>query len=250
MAEDTLERLGLSPGEAKAYRALLGLGASSIGPIASKSGVSRSKIYEVLEKLSAKGLVSVVFSGKKRLFKACRPTMLLELVEKKKREIEREESEVKQIIPELLQLRTHEKQIVELFEGFNGLKTIREEMLAKLKKGDELLILGAPRQANERWEGWLLDYHARREKRGIGMRIIYNADTRDYGRKRKKFKLTRVRYLPEKFVTPTWFDVFNDNVLIVILPKGEKPYALLIRDKSVADSVKAYFELLWNISKK
>lgn len=250
MAEDALERLGLSPGEAKAYRALLGLGASSIGPIASKSGVSRSKIYEVLEKLSAKGLVNMLFVGKKRLFKASPPTMLLELLEKKKKEIDAEENEVKQLIPELLQLRAPEKRAVELFEGFNGLKTIREEMLAKLKRGDELLILGAPRQANERWEGWLFDYHVRREKRGIGMRIIYNADTRDYGEKRKKLKRTMVRYLPKKFVTPTWFDIFNDNVLIVILPKGEKPYALLIRDKSVADSVKAYFELLWNISVK
>jgi sugar-specific transcriptional regulator TrmB len=249
MAEtDALERLGLSPGEAKVYRALLSLESASVGPIAHASGVSRSKIYEVLEKLAAKGLANPVIAGKQRLYRASGPNSLLGLLEKRKDELSREEQEVKKLIPELMSLRAPTARVVEFFEGFNGLKAGREDLLASMNKGNTLLVLGAPRAANEKWEQWFLDFHKRRIKRGVGMRIIYNADTRDYGGKRAKMKLTDVRYLPEDFTTPTWFDVFNDKILIVILPKGEKAYALLVRDKSVADSVRAYFELLWKIS--
>jgi len=245
---DALERLGLSPGEAKVYRALLGLGNASVGPIAHSSGVSRSKIYEVLEKLAAKGLANQVIAGKQRLYRASGPNSLLELLEKKKGDLAREEEEVKRIIPELLSLRAPASKAVEFFEGFLGLQAIREELLASMKKGEALLVLGAPRAANERWEKWFLDFHKRRRHAGVGMRIIYNANTREYGQKRAKMELTAVRYLPENFTTPTWFDVFNDKVLIVVIPTDGKPYALLVRDSSVADSVRSYFELLWGIS--
>ncbi len=250
MEKEVLERLGLSPGEAKAYIALLGLEAASVGPIAKAAGVSRSKIYEILGKLSARGLANQIVTGKKALYRACGPSTLLEIMERKKEDLHNEEKAVRKLIPQLEQLKHPEKRVVELFEKFEGLKSAREELLSSLSKGDTLLVLGAPKAANEKWESWFLDFHSRRIKRGIGMNIIYNSDSREYGKIREKFKLTNVRYLPADFTTPTWFDVFNDKVLMVILPEGEKPYALLIRDKSVAESVRNYFELLWKISKE
>ena len=53
-----LEEIGLTHGEIKTYLALLTLGSSSTGPIAKESGVSRSKLYIILDKLEKKGLVS------------------------------------------------------------------------------------------------------------------------------------------------------------------------------------------------
>ncbi|VVC02157.1 Sugar-specific transcriptional regulator TrmB [uncultured archaeon] len=245
---DALERLGLSPGEAKVYRALLSLESASVGPIAHISGVSRSKIYEVLEKLSTKGLTSQIIAGGKTLYRASGPTTLLELLEKRKTELEQEEKEVNKLIPELLSITPRHAKAVEFFEGFAGLKEARESLLASMKKGDVALVLGAPRIANEKWETWFLDYHRRRESRGIGIRILFNSDNRDYGSKRTRFRLTKVRYLPDNFTNPAWFDVFNDNALIVVLPKGEKPYAIIVRDKPFTDSVRAYFEMVWKIS--
>ena len=46
-----LKEVGLTEGEAKVYLALLELGASTSGPIVKKSRVSRSIIYNILEKL-------------------------------------------------------------------------------------------------------------------------------------------------------------------------------------------------------
>ena len=55
-----LESVGLTKSEAKVYLALLELGSSSKGPIVKRSGVASSKVYELLDKLIAKGLVSIV----------------------------------------------------------------------------------------------------------------------------------------------------------------------------------------------
>ena len=63
-------------------------------------------------------------------------------------------------------------------------------------------------------------------------------------------RLTRVRYLPPGVITSTWIDVFNDKVLIGVLPRNEKPYGLLVRDKSLVESMRAYFNLLWKSSFK
>jgi sugar-specific transcriptional regulator TrmB len=52
--------LGLSPYEARAYLVLLERGESKASQIATASRIPRGRIYEVLESLHAKGLVSVV----------------------------------------------------------------------------------------------------------------------------------------------------------------------------------------------
>jgi sugar-specific transcriptional regulator TrmB len=55
-----LTQLGLTDGEARVYLSLLKIGLSKVGPIVRDSHVSYSKIYDVLERLGMKGLVSHV----------------------------------------------------------------------------------------------------------------------------------------------------------------------------------------------
>ena len=62
-----LENIGLTDGEIKVYLALIKLGSSTSGPITDKSGVSRSKIYNILERLIQKGLVSYTIKEKTRM---------------------------------------------------------------------------------------------------------------------------------------------------------------------------------------
>jgi sugar-specific transcriptional regulator TrmB len=69
-----LTKLGLTEGEAKVYLALLKLGSSTVGPIVKKSKVAYSNIYEVLERLISKGLVSFIKKEKTKYFQAHRQT--------------------------------------------------------------------------------------------------------------------------------------------------------------------------------
>jgi len=176
--------------------------------------------------------------------------MILDYLEKRSVEIEQEKREAQAILPKLSLQRASlgQKKLAEIYEGFHGLKAIREELISTFGQGDEFLVLGAPKIANEKWEGWFLDFHRRREARGVRMRIIYNSDAREYGELRKRFKLTKVRYSPSDLVSPNWIDVYTDAILFVVILK--EPLAIVIRDRSLADSFRSYFGIMWKASKE
>ena len=68
MNESLLEKIGLTKSEIKVYLALLELGCSATGKIVEKSKASSSKIYEILDRLMQKGLVSfIIKSGIKNI---------------------------------------------------------------------------------------------------------------------------------------------------------------------------------------
>ena len=87
MIEQHLQGLGLTEGESKAYVSMLSLGSSTVGPIAKKSGISYSKIYEVLQRLMEKGVVSFIIKEKTKYFQAIHPSMLHKFLDLQEAEI-------------------------------------------------------------------------------------------------------------------------------------------------------------------
>lgn len=248
MDEVLLEKLGLTKGEIKVYLALNKLEEATVGPIGKHSKVSKSKIYDILDKLIEKGLVGYITKEGTKWFTANDPHMMLEYVAKKEDELEKTKAEINQLIPQLIMQRSTAKKqrVAEIYEGFHGLKAIREELMQAFKPGDTFLVWGAPKIANEKWEAWFLDFHSKREKRKVKMKILYNANVRVYGEIRKRWKYTQVKYLPNKLISPTWIDIFPEAILLVVILK--QPLAFVVRDKELAKSFKAYFELMWKIS--
>ena len=68
-----LKEAGLTDGETRTYLALLEVGSSTIGPVLKKSGVNRSIIYRIIEKLIKKGLVSYITKEKTKYYQAAPP---------------------------------------------------------------------------------------------------------------------------------------------------------------------------------
>ena len=63
-----LENLGLSNVEAKVYLALLEVGSVVANKIAEQSGIHRRTVYDALETLIEKGLVSFVIEANKKYY--------------------------------------------------------------------------------------------------------------------------------------------------------------------------------------
>jgi sugar-specific transcriptional regulator TrmB len=251
MDEKLFEKLGLTKGEIKVYLALIRLGESTIGPITNESKVTKSKIYDILEKLIEKGLVGYIIKSGTKHFVSNDPHMILEYLSKKEDELGKTKKEVIKILPELMSQRntTSKKRIAEMYEGMQGLKAIREELMQTFKPNESLCVLGAPKIANEKLEGWLLfDFHKKRIKKKINMKIIYDEDAKKYGAEREKMKLTQVRYLKDTSSSISWIDIFPDAVLFAIVL--ETPIAFVVRDKDLAKSFRTYFEILWKTAKK
>lgn len=245
MEQNILEQIGLTAGETKVYLALLELGSTTTGPIVDKSGISASKVYDILDRLSKKGLVSHIIKENIKYFRAANPHRIIDYLNEKEKEIINKKEQIKKILPELLlkQKLAEVKQEAEIYEGIKGIKTARENLLKTLKKGDTLLILGAPVEANIKLEPWLLDFHKRREASGIEMKILYNMNARKYGKIREKWKLTEVKYMEQDVITPTWIEIYNDITAFFLLT--EAPVAFVVKSKAISDSFREYFDLLW-----
>jgi len=79
-----LKDIGLTDTEIKIYLALLSLGATPAGRIVEQTGVYRKNLYDALNKLVEKGLVSYVIEHKKKFFQAKNPENLEKYLDEKK----------------------------------------------------------------------------------------------------------------------------------------------------------------------
>src|SRR3989338_8371900 len=94
MDEKILERVGLSKGEIEVYLVLLKLGSSLVSKVAQETGLHRTNIYDTLEKLREKGLVSYVIKENMKYYSSSNPDKLLDYVKER-------EAEIMSILPEL-----------------------------------------------------------------------------------------------------------------------------------------------------
>jgi sugar-specific transcriptional regulator TrmB len=244
-----LEEVGLTKTEIKIYLTLLRLGQSTTTNIVRKAEIHASKVYEFLDKLIQKGLVSYVIKSNKKYFSASEPDFLKEFLREKENKIKEQESEIEKILPELRTIKKSGEDIIhsEIYEGLKGAKSVYEKILSTLKEGETQYIIGAPKIANELIEGFLLDWHKKRIKKGIKCKYIYDSNVRDYGKVRAEMPLTKVRYLPKNIVSPMWIEIFGDYVVIGHI-KGRNAVLFLIHDKEIARGYLDYFNLIWNVS--
>ncbi|MFA4855073.1 MAG: helix-turn-helix domain-containing protein [archaeon] len=249
MFERLLGEVGLTKSEIAVYFALLDLGQATTGEIIAKAKISSGKIYEVLGRLTQKGLAAYIVKSGVKHFEATAPERLMDFVNEKQNLFEKQRIELEKAIPEISAMR-HLKapeQKAEVYEGKNGFKSFYDWVLEELEKGDTIYITGVAREANERFGAYLLNWNRRRIAKGIKMKIIYAFDSKEFGKMREKMKLTEVRYMPKGLMTPAWFDVFKDYA--VTIAPSEDPAIFLIKNKKVAGSYMQYFELLWKQSR-
>jgi sugar-specific transcriptional regulator TrmB len=245
-----LKELGLTEGEIKVYTALLSIGPSTTGPIVEQSGISRSIIYFILDKLMEKGLVSYIIKDKTKYFQAAEPYRIKEYADEKEKAFVKTKAELDTLIPALTALRqSAQLGIAQIYEGLKGIQTVHEHTYEKLKKGEEYFYLGIPPFQQEAYHLYWQRDHVRRTKAGIKCRLLFNLGTdKRILVNRNKYKGCEARYMPLDIQTPAWIMGYKDTVVIGL--PSEKGLAIEIVNQSIADSFKAYFENFWSKSHK
>ncbi len=242
-----LENIGLSPGEARVYLQLLKLGESTKTPIAKAAKISSSKVYEVLDRLAAKSLVSVSVKNNVRHYCAATPDKLLYYFGLKKQEFEKQQNIVESLVPQLKSLMQEKKHPVgtKIFLGTEGLHTALSELIESGQKGDEYCAMGIISRKkpvfNKQWVWW----HKLRAKKGMKSRLIFSErEKTDYYRSFEEMPLTRMRRI--EMFTPSPIGILGDKVL---LTDYTTPLNILIENKSIAKSFQEFFESVWKIAK-
>ena len=137
---DDLTRLGLTSGEARVFLSLLKMGSAKVGQIVKDSRVSYSKIYDVLNRLSSKGLASHILLGNVKYFNAVEPYRLEEYIKRKEQEVRKQLDIANKVIPELAKVANRNRQntMAEIFTGDKGIRTAYEVLLREATSKDVL----------------------------------------------------------------------------------------------------------------
>jgi len=245
LKSENLIELGLTNGEAKVYMALLSLGSTTVGPIVKESKIAYSNIYEVLDRLSEKGLVSFILKEKTKFFQASEPYQLEKYIENKQDEINEQKKKLKNLMPSIISLAEskEEKLEAEVFSGYKGVKT---SFLKLLEGGEGDYLFFYNYQGHyERLEEFFLSLIPKFDNPKIRHRGLLHRSYWEESEFMKQTQFMDIKLIDFPIVGNV--DIFNDKVLITAW--SEKPVSFLIHSKQVAKNMTEYFNFVWETAK-
>lgn len=229
-----LVELGLTDAEARIYSTVLQLKTCTVKKIAHESGFHRTNIYDVLEQLKEKGLITFFQEGRATKYSAADPQNLYELLREKKEILDT-------IIPELKNLYTtaHEDIHVEIFKGAAGMKASFRDMV-KTKK--PLYAFGVKGQLREKLPVFAEQFLRDLKNYKIPLFGIYTK--RNYN----PSYFTEIKYVSDELSGPVATFIYGNKVNINIWEPSL--VSIVITSKLIATMYKKHFDLLWKIAKK
>ncbi len=248
MIEQVLQNIGLTQNEIKVYLALLNLGESKTGEILNKAGLNSGKIYEILDSLQKKGLVSFVVRSGIKYFSPANPKRVLDYLDEKRKNIIKQEESYKEILPNLLKqisLKAKEPKI-EIFTGYKGMKTAYKKEL-NFSKGTKLYVFGICSSENydkKFWDFFVQEHQPKRHLQQYEVKKLVDEKSRKNIKEHDK--KAKIKYLPYGSLSST--NVIGNLTTIGIF--SDNPIIISIEDKEVAKSFQEQFDLLWKIAKK
>jgi len=239
MSTKILQELGLSTTEAKVYIALLELGSALAGEITKKSEINRTNVYDALERLIEKGLVTFVISANRKVFEPINPEQLKKILEEK-------QIQLNTILPKL-NLKYKESKSEEeatIFKGKKGIKSIFGDILKERK---ELFVYGAESKFADMFPIYQKQWNKERAKLGIKVKIIYNEKVKQRKIK-EQLKLLEMKFLPEHYEFPSTILIYGNKIVTIVWI--ETPFGFMIKSKEAVRSNITFFEILWRIAKE
>lgn len=241
-----LERIGLLNNDRKVYLNLLEIGSGTVSELVKRTGLHRSYVYDILDKLIDLGLVSFTVRNNKKFFNVENPERIVNIVERKEEDLEKDKEEINKILPQLIEqqkstLEVHEARV---FLGKDGIKSILEDILSV---GKNFVAFGAEGRFKDVYRWYFSNWQKRRVKQEVKYKIIYKFKLRGK-RPTSDQKLVQVRYLPDKYEFPATTIVYGDKVAILLWDKS--PIGFVLESKEVVKSFLSYFDVLWESAKK
>lgn len=247
MEPKILERIGLTKNESIVYLTLIKAGSIKTAEILKKSGLNSGRIYDTLESLKHKGLVSEsVINGVKH-FTASPPSQLKEYYKNRLISLKKEEPVIEDAIPELNKIRniSIEDSRSVIYTGIRGLRTAVDEAFEKVEKGEEILAMGVTSLKDEKINDFWVNWSPNRIKKKIVAKHLFS-ESSEFFNKFKKMKYTEAKVL--KGITPVTIDIFGTKTVLIMNYK-DPISCILIQDKNTTQSFRQFFYQLWESAK-
>jgi sugar-specific transcriptional regulator TrmB len=237
MDKEILKLAGLNDAEVEIYLTLLKLGRCSVGKISKVSNRHRTNIYDTLEKLKGKGLVSSWIEDRAKVFQASEPSRIIEFMKQNEKNVE-------SIIAKLSKPSFDKQEAVKL-EVLKGQKGIESILLEQIQLGKEVLGFGIDDEKYMKYAPLAMKrYLERLKEKKINERLI----TRHGVKTLVGGKQSEYRFIDPQYFNPTATVIYGDRVAIIVW----EPVPIVIKMVSMqlSDAYRKSFELLWKIAKK
>lgn len=234
----TLEENGFSSSESKVYLTLLKLGETKAGKIIKQISLQSSVVHNALNTLTDKGFATHIIKGKIKHYQALEPKVIKEYLETKKQHFS-------QILPQLeaLQKIIKDSTRVEIYEGYRGLFNAMMKLIENSKKGQTYKYFAAPESLlKEEAIEFFNKADSLKKERGIIVKGIANTTSIT---PLKKLKHSKIRYTSQSI--PPAMNIFEDKIILMTL--SEKPTAILIQSKEIAQQYHNLWNEIWEKSK-
>lgn len=244
MSTSVLQKLGLSPNEAKIYEALITFGGSGVSTISLRSGVHRRNAYDSLHRLIEKGLVSEVFSQGETVYEAVEPGKLMEFVKEQERMLE-------DALPGMYKtFRTQRAaQQAYIYKGVEGMKNFLREAL---NVGEDMYEFGAkggwfdPRL--DTFIQWFLK-EAKRKK--MKFHHIFDWEVQEKVPHVPEAVGKPYKFAPKKYTSESAIEVFGDHVVTFTglgFGKLEDDLTIFVMvSPRLAESYRIWWQMMWDL---
>lgn len=243
MELNTLKELGLSKGQVKVYSAVLELGTSGLNKIQEKTGIERRNIYDILNKLIEKGLITYTVEKGKKTFQCTHPNKILEEIKKKEKSLKQLENQIPQI-KDLFDISKPEIR-AEVFRGNEAMKALLNEAL---EYKESHWIGGNSGVESTNLKNWFNHWMKKRAKK---KHIMY--DLVDYGTFLQGLKPTNIKKhkkeyykrceLPKDLKSPMVIIIFGNKVAQILWSK--QSFAFVLESEQIKQSFMKYFNYFW-----
>lgn len=259
MLKEDLNKLGLTNGEARVYLSLLKLGSAKVGEIVKDSTISYSKVYDVLQRLSIKGLVSQIIVENIKHFNAVEPYRLHEYIKRKEEELDTKKGIIDKIIPQLAEYasnnRDKKKSSAEIFVGESGLRTAYDILfnnISRRKKkkkdvddNDDVLRYFYPHAGYHEvatpFYSRLYQFQKSKKIKHKGIATFAFKSSKHFREIPKDINMKFVN-----FPLPGTMDILRDKLLIISW--NNTATGILIISEEIAEHFKSYFDKIWDIA--
>jgi len=243
--KNALLDIGLTHGEVEVYIALLEIGKSGTGKLTKSSGISSSKVYEVLSRLQSKGLVSYFIEEGHKKYWATPPERIIDFLEEKKMGLGKSQATIKKMLPEFNKKRESNSEIPEavVYKGDKGPIIVLDDLNALLLQGHEVIGFGTNDDGFETYYPAKLKEHIQLgEKHGFKIKILFGEGFKSI------HTFAKIRYLPREYITPIRTIVCKNKTYIIDF--SEPKTTIIIEKETIANAYKEQFHMLWKIAKK
>lgn len=237
-----LQTIGFSGNEIAVYLALLGLGKGTVSKISRAASLNRTTGYDILDRLVAKGLVSISGKEPKQEYAAESPDRLETIIAA---EIEKRQQElfaVRQAIPELKSMHNVAgRPQIRFYEGKEGLREVYEDTLTS---HEPIRAYASVDDVHAALPGYFPSYYKRRAAKDIPIRAIFtdNPEGRDLVKHDKEEKRESVFVSAEKYGFHPEINIYDNKVMIA---SWREKLGIIIESGEIADAMKKIFELTW-----